>query len=80
MGVFYLPGGSVVKNPPANAGNLGSVPEVGRFPGVGYGNPLWCSCLGNPMDRGAGRATVHGVARELDTTEQLNMHLYLSLS
>ena len=54
----------MVKNPPASAGDVrdaGSIPGLGRFPGGGNGNPLQCSCLGNPMDRGAGRATVHGV-------------------
>ena len=45
--------GSVVKNLPANAGDKGSIPELGRFPGEGNGNPLQYSCLGNPMDRGA---------------------------
>ena len=48
-----FPGGSVVKNLPANAGDKGSIPELGRFPGEGNGNPLQYSCLGNPMDRGA---------------------------
>ena len=56
-------GVSVVKNPPANAGNVGSIPELGRSPGEGNGNPLQYSCLGNPMDRGAGWATVHGVIK-----------------
>ena len=41
------------KNPSAHAGDAGSIPESGRFPGEGYGNPLQYSCLGNPMDRGA---------------------------
>ena len=53
------------KNPSPSAGdarNLGSVPESGRSPESGNGNPLHYSCLGNPMDRGAGRATVHRVA------------------
>ena len=54
-----VPGGSVVKNPPANAGDTGSIPGSGRFPGEGNDNPL----QGNPMDRGAWRATVHGVTR-----------------
>ena len=56
----------VVKNPPANAGDireLGSVPGLGRFLGGGHGNPLQYSCLENPMDRGAWRATVHGIAK-----------------
>ena len=60
-----------VKNLPANAGDIrdtGSIPELGRSPGRGHGNPLQYSFLENPMDRGARRATVHRVA-ELDLTE-----------
>ena len=56
----------VVKNLPANAGNVrevSSIPGSGRFPGGGYGNPLQCSCLKNPMDRGAWWTTVHGDAK-----------------
>ena len=56
-----FPGGSVVKNPPANAGDLGSVPGSGRSPREGNGNPLQYSCLENPMDRESCQATVHGV-------------------
>ena len=52
-----------VKNPPANAGDMGSIPGLGRSSGEGNGNPLLYSCLGNPMDRGAWQATVHGVAK-----------------
>ena len=48
-----FPGGSVVENPPANAGDTGSIPESGRSPGGGKGNALQSSFLGNPMDRGA---------------------------
>ena len=48
--------------------HLGSIPGWGRFPGEGDGNLLQCSCLGNPMDRGAWQATVHRVAEELDMT------------
>ena len=62
----------VVKNPPANAGDIrdaGSIPGSGRSPGGGYGNPPQYSCLGNPMDRGAWWATVRGGHRESDTTE-----------
>ena len=61
-----FPGGSVVKNPSINAGaagDAGSVPRLGRSSGGGHGNPLQCSCLENPMDRGAWRATVHGVTK-----------------
>ena len=56
-------GGSVVKNPPTNARDRDSIPGSGRSPGEGNGNPLQYSCLENLMDRGAWRATVHGVAR-----------------
>ena len=57
-----FPGGSVVKNLPANAGDIkdvGSIPDRRRFPGGGSGNPLHYSCLENSMDRGAWQATVH---------------------
>ena len=50
--VLGFPGGSVVKNPPTNAGDMGSIPGSGRSPGVGNGNPLQYSCLENSMDRG----------------------------
>ena len=63
-----FPSYSVVKNPLDNAGDMGSIPGLGRFPGEGNGNPLQYSCLGNPMDRGAWWATVHGVTKESDTT------------
>ena len=53
----------MVKNLPASAGDLGSVPGLGRFPGERNGNPLQYSCLENPMDRGAWRATVPGVTK-----------------
>ena len=61
-----FPGGSVVKNPPANAGDAGdadSIPGLGRSPGGGNGNPFQDSCLGKPMDRGAWWAIVHRVAK-----------------
>ena len=58
----------VVKNPPANSGDTVSIPGWGRSPGEGNGNPLQYSCPENPMDRGALQATLHGVAKELDTT------------
>jgi len=61
-----FPGGSVVKNLPAKAGDtedVGSIPGLGRSPGAGNGNPLQYSCLENPMDRGAWQAIVHGVAK-----------------
>ena len=58
-----FPGGSVIKNPPANAGDMGSIPGLEKSPGEGNGNQLQYSCLGNPMDRGAWQATVHGVMK-----------------
>ena len=58
-----FPGGSVVKNPPANARDVSSIPELGGSPGGGNGNPFQYSCLENSMDRGAWWATVHGVAK-----------------
>ena len=53
----------MVKNPPANAGNAGSIPGSERSPGEEKGNTLQYSCLGNPTDRGAWRATAHEVAK-----------------
>ena len=67
---FLFPprGFPVVKNLPANAGDLGSVTGLGRSHGKGNGNPLQYSCQGNPLDRGGWQATVHGVAKESDMT------------
>ena len=58
-----FPGDSVVKNLPANAGDVGLISGSVRSPGVGNGNLLLYSCLGNPMDRGAWQATVYGVTK-----------------
>jgi len=63
-----FPGGSVVKNLPANVADVGLIPGSGRSPGEGNGNPLQYSGLENPMNRGPWQATVHGVAKESDTT------------
>ena len=68
---MLFPGGTVVKNPPANPGDVDSI-SGSRRSGEGNGNPLQYSCLGNPMDREAWRSTVHGVAKESNTTKQLN--------
>ena len=58
-----ISGGSVVENLPANTGDPRLIPGLGRSPGEGNGNPLQYSCLGNPMNRGAWRATVHWVTK-----------------
>ena len=71
-----FPGGSDGKASAYNVGSPGSIPESGRSPGEGNGNPLQYSCLENPMDGGAWWATVHGVP-ELDTTERLHFPLDL---
>ena len=63
-----FPGGSGVKNLPANAGDEGLISGSGRSPGKGNGILRQHSCLGNPMDNGAWQATVHGVTKESDTT------------
>ena len=60
---------------PCPAGDAGWTPGWGRSPGIGNGNPLQYSCLGNPMDRGAWWATVHGVTKESDTTKQQQQQL-----
>ena len=63
-----FPGGSAVKHPPANAGDVGSSPGLGRSPGEEISNPLQYSCLGNPMDRGAWWARAHEVSNVSDMT------------
>ena len=63
--LWDFPSGLVVKNLPARAGDVGSVPELGKSPGEGTGSPLQYSCLENPMDGGAWQPTAHGVAKRL---------------
>ena len=58
-----FPGGSAVKNPPTNAGDVGLIPGLGRCPGEGTSNPLQYSGLENPRDREAWRAVVHGATK-----------------
>ena len=58
-------------------GDTSSIPALGRSPGEENDNPLQYSCLGNHMDRGTWRAIVHGVAKELDTTYQVNNNILL---
>ena len=67
-GYWGFLGDSVVKNPPANAGDMGSIPGSRESPGEGNGSLLVYTCPGNPMDRGSWGAIVHGVAKESDTT------------
>ena len=70
-----FPGDSVVENPFANAedmGDMGSIPRLGKSPGVGNGNTLQYSCLENSMDKGAWGATVHGVAKSQTRLKRLS--------
>ena len=72
----------VVKKPPANIGDVRDVsliPESRRCPGGGHGNSMQCSCLENPMDRGAWRATVHSVAQSQIQLKRLSTHSHISL-
>ena len=71
--MWVFPGGSDGKESACSVGDPGPIPGSGRSPGEGNGNPLLYSCLGNPTDRGAWRATVHEAA-ELDKAEHLSMH------
>ena len=64
-----FPGGPDSKESACDAGDPGSIPGSGRFPGEGNGNPLQDSCLENPIDRRACRATIHGGLKELDMTK-----------
>ena len=75
---FFSPGGSEVKASACNAGDLGSIPGLGRSPGEGNGNPHQYSCLENPMDGGAWWATiVHGVAK---SRTRLHFHFHFAFS
>ena len=64
--VASFPGGSDGKVSACHVGDPGSIPELGQSPGEGNGNPFQNSCLGNPMEREAWQATVHGAAKESD--------------
>ena len=73
--VFFR-GGSEVKNLPASAGDMGSIPGFGRSPGERKGYLLQYSCLENPTDRGTLWATVHGVTKSRTRLKRLSMHAY----
>ena len=82
--VCVCPGGSVVKNPPANTGDAVMIPGSGRFPEVRNGCPLQYSCWNNPMDKGDCPWTIHGLAgygpwdhKELNVAEQLSTHAHV---
>ena len=66
---LWLPSQPIGKEPTCNAGDTVSIPGSGGSPGEGNDNPLQDSCLGNPMDRGAWRAIVHGVTKKSDMTQ-----------
>ena len=68
-----LPGSSAGKESSCNAGDLGLIPGLGRSPAEGNSYPLQYSCLGNSMNRGAWKATVHGVTKSCDMTESLSL-------
>ena len=72
--VFGFPGGSGDKESVYNAGDLGSIPGLGRSPGEGNGSPLQCSCLENSVDRGAWQATVPGVTKSQTGLQRLSTH------
>ena len=75
--LLIFPGDSVVKNPPDNLGDAGSISRSGRFPEEGNGNPVQYSCQENPKDRGAWQAIVHAVAK---SRTQLSDHHSLTHS
>ena len=75
----FFPSGTTGKEPAAIAGNRRDtdlIPGSGRSPGGGHGNPLQCSCLENPTDRGAWLATVHGVAKSRARLKRLSVHIH----
>ena len=81
--ISSFPGGSVVKNLPANVGDtedVGLIPALGRTPGVRNGNPLQYFCLENSMHNGAWQATVHGVEKQQGTTEHTHMPRFQGLT
>ena len=66
--IEFMSGQNYRRKSSCNAGDVGSIPGVGRYPGEGNGNPLQYSCMGNPMDREARQATVYRFCKGLDMT------------
>ena len=78
MGVLWsFPGGSDGKESTCNAGDLGSIPELGRCPGEGNGYSFQYSCMENPMDRGAWQPIVHGFSESKMTEVPWHAHMYM---
>ena len=78
--MLLIPGDTVVKNLPASGGEAGAIPGTGRSPAEGNGKPPQGPCLGNHMDRGAWRATVHGVANsQTQLRNSIHAHILLEL-
>ena len=75
--LFNFPGGSEDKVSACNAGDLGSIPGLGKSPGEGNGNLLQYSCLENPRDRGAWWAAVYGVAQSRTRLKRLSSSMYI---
>ena len=75
MEILNFPGGTISKEAAYNAGELGSIPGSGRFPGEGNDNPLQYSCLENSMDRGGLLAPVHGVAKSQTRVTSLSLFI-----
>ena len=75
-----FPGGSVLKNLPDNAGDVGFIPGSGRFPGERNGNTLQYSYLENPVDRGAWQAKVRGIAKSQIWLKRLSMHTCMPMN
>ena len=76
---IFVSSGSDGKESACNVGDLGSISGLGRSPGEGNGNPLQYSCLENPMDRGAWRATVHGVAESRTRLNDQHTHISFTI-
>ena len=74
--LYAFSGDAVVKNPSANAGEVSSILGLGRFPGVGNGNPLQYSCLENSRGRGIWRGTVSHAVAELEVTEHTQASIW----